>query len=328
MLEWFSKLWYEKLFDASLVIVFMGIASFVFKKAIEFLRLSQVNPTVNVNEKGQVTGLSLASSNSGLNPVSTLLFEEIKNNNEDLKKAILELKDINEKKSIENKELSEMVESLKVRLSQLESKIELTNTLNHYKDIRKIPLQQHIVFSTLQTMIFPGITFDAKYEVDTTKKIKIEIAKKFISECKCVVFQKRLLEYIESFKGKTDQEGLTLISNIVQNIGEWVEEYESMAKSLPITLSDGRSIIGVPLCFISKFTAWHAPHVDMVVYKVKDIVRNNFYETWQIKLILILDVIDSAFYLTKRDAEKTIDSLNGGLDSEISLKLNKKEVGW
>jgi hypothetical protein len=52
---------------------------------------------------------------------------------------------------------------------------------------------------------------------------------------------------------------------------------------------------------------------------------NAFYATWQLKLIVILDHIDTAFYLTVKDAEKTIVSINGKVDKEIKEKVSGKK---
>jgi hypothetical protein len=57
------------------------------------------------------------------------------------------------------------------------------------------------------------------------------------------------------------------------------------------------------------------------MHKIKDVLFNAFYATWQLKLIVILDHIDTAFYLTVKDAEKTINTINGKVDKEIEEKM-------
>lgn len=191
---------------------------------------------------------------------------------------------------------------------------------------KKVPFNQHTVFFTLKKFMERGVEF----ETAGMNPNKAKITAVFLEECMSKTFYERLRDWVckleemgEDDRPSASQYCIEEIYTISDKIYQWIDEYNQRARGLRIDLPDGRSISGVPEVFLRKFDSWHEVHVETILYKIRQILYSEFYLTWQLKLILILDHLDTVFMLTEYDARKTIADLNGDLDREIEAKIKK-----
>ena len=61
----------------------------------------------------------------------------------------------------------------------------------------------------------------------------------------------------------------------------------------------------------------------MLANKIKSVLYSSFYRTWQLKLIMILDVMDTVFSLVTHELVKAINTLDGEVDKQIEEKIAK-----
>ncbi len=308
MWNWLSKLWYEKLFDIGLFGLIIIAIVVVVTTAIKALK-KVGDPTVEVDDKGKVklTLRNTPTTGASVNSIDAL-------------ELLLKTKDD------EIYELRTNLENLTNKFIVLEAQVNKDKILAEFHKDNKVPLTEHSVFFNLLKNINGGVSLEVDDSIDEHIKLKIEIAKIYLEQCKMPVFYERMKEWVEGFDDiDTNTEALHRLYKIQGLIYEWVEEYSKKAETLFVVLDDGRSFKGLPLSFVEAFNEWHDPHVAIVMHKIKDVLFNAFYATWQLKLIVILDHIDTAFYLTVKDAEKTIVSINGKVDKEIKEKVSGKK---
>lgn len=307
MIEWLTKDWYLKLFDVSIVLFLLLGISFIAIFTINSLK--KIGNPVFTKEGKKLT-FSLIDSDGNTKKVST----------DELIKIVQE-------KDEEIRRLNKKLEDVQNRLSFLEREIQKSKIVEEYKEQHRIPLTEHAVFFNLKKNIEAGINFD--YGIDNPAiRLKQEIASLFLEKCKLPIFYNRLKEYVAQFeKYENEGECLALLYTIITKLYEWIDEYSNKALDYKVELSDGRTFYGIPKVFINKFNEWHEPHIQIVVHKIKDVLYNEFYNSWQLKLIVILDHIDTAFYLTIQDAEKSISTLNGELEKELKQKIENFHKG-
>lgn len=228
--------------------------------------------------------------------------------------------DLLKQKDDEILELRKSLEELTTKFKVLEAEISRTRIISEYNRDHLIPLTNHSVFFNLTKNFSGGISLECKGDSESIKN-KVIVAKTFLEQCKLPIFHDRLKEFVDGFNNLSDGEAIIRLNTILDNIYKWIDEYSEKAEKVLVEFPDGRTIRGIPRTFIDKFNEWHDPHVKIVVYKIKDVLYSAFYNSWQLKLIVILDHIDTAFYLTIKDIETTIDSINGAVDKEIKEKL-------
>jgi len=301
-MEWLNKIWYQKLIDILLLLGGMSGLFSIVLVWIKSLKKHGSKPQI-INDKGK--WMFTVTDDDG----------HIKNiNNEEFTLLLIE-------KDKKIKDLTSSVYELQTRLSLLEFDVQKTKLISDYQKAHSIPMSEHLVFFNLKRLIEGGVPLQLSND-NHVIRAKQEIAKIFIEECKLPVFYTRLKEFIHSFDViKDDSERLSHLYSIITYLYSWIEEYSIKAATCKVSLSDGRSFYGIPDSFIDKFNEWHNPHVDIVVKKIKDVLYSEFYGTWRLKLIVILDHIDTAFYLTVQDAEKTIETINGKVEKQIRDKL-------
>lgn len=182
----------------------------------------------------------------------------------------------------------------------------------------KIPLLQHNYFINLQEMIHSNCLFVSRSECDDEEKtVKMILMKAFLRECKLPVFHDRMVEFINELIASNGA-CLPIMNSLIWN---GVIEYEQKARTLKVNLPDKRVIYGIPETLVAKFNEWHSPKVDMCARKIREVLSGQFYQSWQMKVIIILEILDLAFEMTKYDANMTLASLNGEIEEEIKLKL-------
>lgn len=208
------------------------------------------------------------------------------------------------------------------RLDKLEDSIS-------YSALYRIPFTDHPVFHTLKRFMNRGFEFGSAED----QQEKLYITHIFLEECMSVVFYEKLLTWIQSIEDAraTGKNGLEredhcmrLTRGITDDIYLWIVEYNEKAKSIKIELPGGQTIYGIPEVFINKFDMWHQVHIETVIEKIRDVVYSDFYKTWQLKLLMILDHLDSVFLMTYQDARRTIAGLNGELEQEIEDKIQRE----
>jgi hypothetical protein len=189
----------------------------------------------------------------------------------------------------------------------------------------RIPFTQHTVFFTLKKMMERGVEF----EKGSANPNKIRITEVFLEDCLSFVFYTRLKDWVQRLEemslgpSRDVDYCLEELYTVSDKIYKWIDEYNQKARELRIDLPDGRYISGVPENFIRKFDTWHEVHIETILSKIRQILYSEFYGTWQLKLILILDHLDTVFLLTEYDARKALAGLNGDLDKEIEQKVKQ-----
>jgi len=190
--------------------------------------------------------------------------------------------------------------------------------------VHRIPFTQHSVFFTLKKMIERGIDLTGS-DISPEKE---KLSKVFLEDCLSTVFYDRLQAWVQALEEKAETPGdceecMTEIYTISDKIYSWIEEYNQKARAIDIVLPDGNFLRGIPEIFIEKFDMWHEIHIETIIARIRQVLYSDFYVTWQLKLILILDHLDTVFILTEYDAKKTLSSLNGDLEDKI-LELKRK----
>jgi len=302
MWAWLDKTPMLKLIDIGIVGVIVALLLIMIYFMIKSLKKIG-DPNIEVDDKGKLK-FSLASRSAESQAIATL-------------DTLLTIKDR------EIALLKEELTDLKHRFAVLEAQVNKDKILSDYHRDHKIPLAEHSVFFNLKKNFTGGIDFNITDE-DTVKNVKVQIAKIFLEQCKMPIFYERMRDWVKEFDDITSEvDALEKLYKILERLYEWIDEYSKKAETVLVELDDGRTFRGIPQAFIDGFNEWHDPHVKIVVYKIKDILYNQFYNSWQLKLIVILDHIDTAFYLTVKDAEKTIETINGKVEKQIMEKLTK-----
>ena len=162
-----------------------------------------------------------------------------------------------------------------------------------------------------------GIDLNA---IDISEEKKA-IVKAFLEKCKMPVFRDRMREYVLDNEPKTESERMAALYDLPNKVLAWIDEYELKAKELKVILPNGY-IFGCTDVFIEKFNDWHKSHVNITYDRITSIIQSSFYQTWHIRIILILDLLDTMFSITIDDAIRTAVMLNGEMEAEIKSKMN------
>jgi hypothetical protein len=191
------------------------------------------------------------------------------------------------------------------------------------KKVNLIPLTNHSVFMTLQDIIERGI--ELSEDVDGFCAEKCEINKLFLQKCKAPTLNEGLTQWVkELLLHSGNEEELTkVLFSVVKRLYSWINIYTFKATELIIEFANGDIIKGVPDSYMVKFDEWHTPRIKMLTDKIPKILISEFYHSWQMKSIAILELFDVVLILMKFEAERTLNSINGELDREIALKLGK-----
>ncbi|MGD9678089.1 MAG: hypothetical protein AB7V16_06965 [Vulcanibacillus sp.] len=295
MWNWLDKAPLLKLFDVGLILFILGLLLTMIYFMVKSLKKIG-EPTLGFDDKGKVK--------FSLNPKENSTLELLlKSKDEEIEKLRLDLRELSD------------------RFAVLDAQVNKDRIISDYHKDHKVPLIEHSVFFNLKKNYTGGIDLDIDNK-DPIINTKIQIARIFLEQCKMPIFYERLKEWVKGFDDcTTDAEALQRLYGVLEHLYAWIDEYSIKAESILVELEDGRTFRGIPQSFIDSFNEWHEPHVKIVVYKIKDILYNQFYATWQLKLIVILDHIDTAFYLTIKDAEKTIETINGKVEKQIQEKL-------
>lgn len=234
-----------------------------------------------------------------------------------------ELENKGQEKEVTKQETKETTSTVTVNVNNAEIVQEPKDVIIS-KHSPLIPLVNHSFFFNLNNKMHTSmgclnfdIDFDKEACTDEAFNNKMFITQFFLQKCKVKVFHDRLRSYVDKL---VNTNGIDIM-NFMNEIYLCIDEYESLARQHKIELPNKRIIYGVPENFILKFNEWHQPHVELLAAKVKDIIYNNFYQTWEIKVIVILEILDMSFELTYQDAKMTLLSINGEVEREIDEKI-------
>lgn len=191
-----------------------------------------------------------------------------------------------------------------------------------------IYLNQHELFLALKKAIEHGIDLfidPSIYDSGVAKEVietKLYITKKFLEECLIPSFFENCKNFIKELQQQdTDEKKLIYLSTITEKIFLWENDYNQKARHLKIHLPIEKILIGIPPIYLKKFNTWHKPHINIILNKIQSILTSNFYETWDLKIISILDSLDMIYRLMLEDARQTILFINGELDRELDRLL-------
>lgn len=307
MLEWLAKEWYLKLFDTLLGLCATGSLGVIIISITRAVK--KIGKPVLVTDGKKIS------------------FELQDNETQEAEGTVLETRDGFTKllllKEEEIKTLKFNLQEVTERVKFLEAESSKRAVLDEYRENSVIPLTEHSVFFNIQKYVEGSTCFDLDIS-NPIIKTKVEVATAFIQQCKLPIFYSRLRDWVAEFNSITSgRDGLTKLYSLASNLYKWVEEYSIKANDLRIELSDGRVFFGVPNSFVSKFNEFEEPLLKMILHKIHDVIYNNFYTSWQLKLIVILDHLDTWVYLMVKDAESTIETLNGHLERDIKAKLGQ-----
>lgn len=224
--------------------------------------------------------------------------------------------------SIEKEEKPQLEEDCD-KYDELQEKVKcLERELERHTVQKKlIPLNQHSVFITLQSLMERGVLISNSENVS---REKLRLNNEFLN-IKFTTIYESTKEWIDNIlryrKEGLEDELQKELYGIIERIYQNITTYNSKALTKKIYFDDGRYLLGVPELYIKKFDEWHNSHVGMIIEKYRQVLYSDFYPTWEFKTIVILDHLETSINLIKIDAERTLNSMNGELDEEIQKSL-------
>ena len=302
---WIAMPWWNKILDIALILSSLYI---IGNGLIRFIKKVKKTGEGTVTFGTKNLGLSIEGdevSKEALSPMERKLFNMIEDQNK-----------IRDK---ETSDLKRKIAELETEVNGLRQQIQKREQEDDLKKKLLVPFNQHAVFTNMKSYMDRGIELGDKFPVE--KKL---VTKAFLEKCKFAVFYKRLNEFITELESESDDgERNNLLFRLPDKIIEWIDEYNYKAMEVEIEFDAQTCVIGVPKCFITAFDEWHKPHVDATMRKIDQANTHSFYRTWQMRLIMILDAIDTAMLMTVEDSKKTLATLNGHLEQEIKEKISR-----
>jgi hypothetical protein len=313
LLSWISKTPLDQILTIGILLGSLAIVAVIIVKLVEALKKNHSIPTATLTAEGLKLGVSseeeatVALQKEVLSPMEHKLINFFEARNREQEVEIAELR--TELCQIKN-ELQDMRIQLGIRI-----KVEEDRKKN------LIPFNQHTMFTNLKSSIERSIDFP---DIDNDEyKRKIYISKIFIQECRSPILYSVFKDFITALEAiKNEEEKINFLFSIPDKLYEAIDEYceEAYKKEL---IFNNICIIGIPRCFVEKYRQFTQPHVDLLANKIKSVLYSSFYRTWQLKLIMILDVMDTVFSLVTHELVKAINTLDGEVDKQIEEKIAK-----
>lgn len=313
--QWISQSLWVQIAELGLLVIFFAAMGAVIVRIILNLRKKNIDPTITFTKEGLQLGTQ--SSDDLDNPPHLLKKEDLT----PMEQKLFEFFEARDKsKESEISQLKAEVNQLRTQLQALQ--LQLATRQQHEEDTKTsiIPITQHIVFSNLKIVMERGVDFPDKE--DDHYRLRVQVAEAFIKHCRTPVLYDHLKKFIDGvYILNSDQEKMAYLFNFSDCITEAITEYSLKAHTYELKFEDGTCVMGIPDCFIEKFSEWSRDHVDIAIAKIKQILYSSFYRTWQIKLIASLEIMDMLFTITTNDIQLTVDSLNGEVAKEIQRKI-------
>jgi len=162
------------------------------------------------------------------------------------------------------------------------------------------------------------IKLKSRYEPTELQDIKNKAFSYFLFDCKTKVFNDMIEEFVDDCLCQFGNR--QIVASIIKRTMNAVIEYEDRARKAQVILDKDRILLGIPEIMVTRFNDWHQSHVNIILDKLETIIESQFYPSWQLKLICILDAFETIFAVTFEYAEYSLMELNGELDE--SLKKN------
>ncbi|HOV13030.1 MAG TPA: hypothetical protein PK771_02000 [Spirochaetota bacterium] len=187
--------------------------------------------------------------------------------------------------------------------------------INEKKFCIKKSLTRHPFFELMQYFIDIAIP-----QLEISHELKKIVVTEFLI-IKFTVFKTILYDYIANQEQILISGGVVSTDDINEIFLNGIKEYNSLAREKEIK-HNGR-IIKIPEIFIKKFDKWHSPHVELTFQSIKDISNNDIYPDEMMKLLSIIEMFMIAFKLTISDAMISINELNGQLEKELNIQIER-----
>jgi len=158
-------------------------------------------------------------------------------------------------------------------------------------------LNEHIFFSNINYWVNIGID-----KIPITNPIKKRVVSKFL-KIKFLSYDKHLKDFIKKTVNTTKECDIVEIQNLLIEI---VKDYE-----------DEINKKGIPDIFIEKFKKIHENNLQIIFDAIGSICTSKFYESLYEKMAAILDILLFSFRVTFTDVEKTVNELNGEIESVL-----------
>jgi len=188
-----------------------------------------------------------------------------------------------------------------------------------------LPFSQHRFFKIMDDAM-KGKNFQLKSKHPQTKHqyLKNIAFTHFIINCKTKVFYDMIEDYVTDVLDSNGE--YTVLASIKKRTERAIKTYEDKARTSSVRVEDNKYLAHIPELMITKFSEWHQPHIDLVMERLDHILQSQFYPSWQMKLISILDTFEIIFEVTFDYAECSLMDLNGDLDAALIKELATKEA--
>jgi hypothetical protein len=178
------------------------------------------------------------------------------------------------------------------------------------------------MFINLKAVMDRGLDFSV---VNDTLgfSLKAYLCKIFIEKCRTPVFYTKLREFLEKLNSlENDQTKLAFLFSFPDVLYQARDEYTKIAKSYDYTIRNV-CISGIPHSLVERYKEWNEGHLDIAIQKMKQAIYSSFYKTWQMKIIMCFEILDTVFLFLSSELENTINSLDGEIDEEIEKKIKQ-----
>ncbi|HOV15608.1 MAG TPA: hypothetical protein PK771_15075 [Spirochaetota bacterium] len=179
----------------------------------------------------------------------------------------------------------------------------------------KKSLTKHSFFETMQYYIDIVIP-----QLEISHELKKIVVIEFLL-IKFSVFKTLLFDYVANQEQILLSGGTVSTDDINEIFLSGIKEYNNTARQKEIKYQN--KIIKIPEVFINKFDKWHSPHVDLTFQSIKEISMNDIYPNEMMKLLAIIEMFMVAFKLTILDALASISELNGQLEKELNIQIER-----
>ena len=303
---WSSIAWYSKIFDILMSLFVLGAIGvglyFLITLTIKFIKSLKLKGSVVVTKKG-IKFQSEEKEGSGNHPQSS---------------ASYYLTQFMEERTIEINGLKDQLVKLQKRVQELENELLRKEAEESLKKGLLIPINQHQFFSNIITI--KGQTLDFEKE-DVMPKDKVFVVREFLNNCVLGTLYKNLKNFVTELESMKEDEKLQFLYSIQEKLFTWNDDIMEMAEELKITFPNGVCIHGVPICFLKQYASWYDKHFYVAFEKIRSTLFSSFYRTWQMRTIIMLDILDLLMLTCVEDARNSILMINGQFEKEIKEKV-------
>ncbi len=188
-----------------------------------------------------------------------------------------------------------------------------------------LPFTQHRYFKMMEdAMHGKSLELKSRHPKSAYSHLKNAAFTHFLLQCKAKVFYDMIEDYVDDVLETGGD--YSVLSSIKKRTERAIKSYEEKARSSHVQVSETEYLIHIPELMITKFNDWHQPHVDLTVERLDHILQSQFYPSWQLKLISILDTFEIIFGVTFNYAEYSLMDLNGDLDAALLSELAEKKA--